>query len=68
MRHPSDVLPEAGCVLLSLQVSHPAADLGTAGLVGELRRLRLTGPVHLINGSPGLEARIGTPHGERVLD
>jgi hypothetical protein len=68
VRHPCDALPDAGCALLSLQVSHPAADLGTAGLVDQLRRLRLTGRVHLLNGPAGLAARIAAPRGEVVLD
>lgn len=67
-RHPCEALPDAGCELRGLSVSHPAADLGTAGLVATLRRLRLAGPVDLVNGPAGLAARIATPRGECVLD
>lgn len=68
VHHPCEALPDAGCELRSLQLSHPAADLGTAGLVAHLRRLRLAGPVDLVNGPPALVARIATPRGEVLLD
>jgi hypothetical protein len=63
LRHPCDVLPDSGCGLVSLQLSHPAAVLGTAGIVALFRELRIAGPVDLKSGPKRLAATIGTPRG-----
>jgi hypothetical protein len=65
--HPCDRLPDSGCELLELRLAHPAAVLGRGDLVGMFRELRVVGPVGLRPGPVGLEARIATPTGERLL-
>ena len=67
VHHPCDVLPESGCELRSLQLSHPAAVLGTAGIVALFRELRIAGPVDLRSGPKCLAAVIASPNGEVVL-
>ena len=62
--HPCLRLPESGCDLLELKLTHPAAVLGTAGIVSMFRELRVVGPVDLKPGPVRLEARIRTPVGE----
>ena len=59
--HPAAMLPDRGCRLLALTVSHPEA--------GALSRtLPLNDPrVKVVAGPPGLSARISTPEGERQL-
>jgi hypothetical protein len=66
-RHPCDRLPESGCELLELKLAHPAAVLGTAGILAMFRELRIVGPVDLKSGPVQIEARIRTPAGETVL-
>jgi len=39
--HPCDRLPESGCELLELKLAHPAAVLGTAGILAMFRELRI---------------------------
>jgi hypothetical protein len=65
--HPCDRLPDSGCELLELRLAHPAAMLGTAGLVALFRELRVLGPVNLKSGPVHIEARLGTPNGEVSL-
>jgi len=67
VHHPCDVLPESGCELVSLRLSHPAAVLGTSGIVALFRELRIAGPVDLKSGPKGLEAVIRSPRGEVAL-
>lgn len=67
VRHPCDALPASGCELVQLKLSHPAAVLGTAGLVALFRALRIAGPVDLKPGPVALEAVIRSPRGEVVL-
>jgi hypothetical protein len=67
VHHPCDVLPESGCELASLQLSHPAAVLGTSGIVALFRDLRIAGPVDLKSGPKSLAAVIRSPRGEVVL-
>ena len=67
IHHPCDVLPESGCELTSLQLSHPAAVLGTSGIVALFRQLRVAGPVDLKSGPKTLAAVIRSPCGEVVL-
>ena len=67
VHHPCDVLPESGCELLSLRLSHPAAVLGTGGIVGLFRELRIAGPVDLKSGPKSLVALIRSPRGEVAL-
>lgn len=67
VRHPCDVLPESGCELVSLQLSHPVAVLGTAGLVALFRELRIAGPVDLKPGPKALAATLRSPRGEVKL-
>jgi hypothetical protein len=66
-RHPCDALPASGCELIGLQLSHPAAVLGTSGIVALFRDLRILGPVDLKPGPRALTARIRTPDGEKLL-
>ena len=67
VRHPCDVLPASDCELIRLQLSHPAAVLGTSGIVALFRDLRILGPVDLKPGPRELAATIRTPAGEKVL-
>jgi hypothetical protein len=67
-RHPCDGLPESGCGLLALSLAHPAALLGTAGILAMFRELRIVGPVDLKSGPVQIEARIRTPAGDVILD
>jgi Glyoxalase-like domain len=66
-RHPCDSLSASGCELAGLQLSHPAAVLGTSGIVALFRELRILGPVDLKPGPRELAATIRTPSGEKVL-
>jgi hypothetical protein len=65
--HPCDRLPDSGCELLALKLAHPAAVLGTAGVLAMFRELRIVGPVDLKSGPVQIEARIRTPAGEVLL-
>jgi hypothetical protein len=67
VRHPCDVLPESGCELVSLQLSHPVAVLGSAGIVALFRELRIAGPVDLKPGPKALAAVIRSPLGDVTL-
>ncbi|SPH18518.1 hypothetical protein DEA8626_02057 [Defluviimonas aquaemixtae] len=59
--HPAAALPDRGCRLLKLEVSH-----SEAGALG--RALPLNDPrIDFVVGPPGLRAVIATPAGERVL-
>lgn len=59
--HPSDRLPDSGCRLQRLTVSHPEAPALSAAL--DLADPRLA----FAEGPPGLSAEIATPAGLRVL-
>lgn len=65
--HPCDVLEDRGCELVRLDLSHPAAVLGTQGLVRLFRELRIVGPVELKPGPRELVATIRTPRGDMLL-
>lgn len=67
VRHPSNVLEDSGCELARLQLWHPAAVLGTSGIMGMFRELKVTGPVDLAPGPKVLAVTIRTPAGEVVL-
>jgi hypothetical protein len=67
LRHPCDRLPDSGCELMQLELSHPAAVLGSAGLMGMFRELRVVGPVDLKSGPKTLSARVRSPNGEVQL-
>ncbi|HVG05093.1 MAG TPA: VOC family protein [Burkholderiaceae bacterium] len=67
VRHPCDALEDHGCELVRLQLSHPAAVLGTSGIMGMFRELRIMGPVDLSPGPKMLAATIRTPQGEVSL-
>jgi len=67
VHHPCDVLEDSGCELVRLQLSHPAAVLGTNGIMGMFRALKIMGPVDLAPGPKMLAATIRTPRGEVVL-
>lgn len=67
MPHPCDVLDVSGCELVRLQLSHPAAVLGTGGIMGMFRALKIVGPVDLSPGPKTLAATIRTPRGDVVL-
>jgi Glyoxalase-like domain len=60
--HPADALPEAGCELLTLSVSHPRA----TEVRGLLSMLGLSSIV-VEPGPPGIEVILRTPAGERDL-
>ena len=63
--HPASRLPDAGCRLRSLEISHPRAtalELALDGLVSDER-------VTISQGDkPAYQAEIATPHGIRVLE
>lgn len=65
--HPCDRLPASGCELLELKLAHPAAVLGTAGIVAMFRELRVVGAIDLKSGPVQIEARIRSPRGDVVL-
>ena len=67
IRHPCDALEDTGCELMRLQLSHPAAVLGTSGIMGMFRELKIMGPVDLAPGPKVLAATVRTPAGEVVL-
>lgn len=67
VHHPCDVLPDSGCELVSLKLSHPAAVLGKAGILGLFRELKIAGPVDLKSGPKQLTAVIRTARGEVML-
>jgi len=67
VHHPCDVLPASDCELVSLQLSHPAAVLGTSGVVALFRELRILGPVELKSGPKQLAALVRSPRGEVVV-
>lgn len=67
VHHPCDVLEDSGCELVRLQLSHPAAVLGTSGIMGMFRALKIMGPVDLAPGPKMLAATIRTPAGEVAL-
>ncbi len=66
-RHPCDVLEDSSCELVRLQLSHPAAVLGSSGILGMFRALKIVGPVDLVPGPKMLAATIRTPRGEVLL-
>jgi glyoxalase-like protein len=66
-RHPCDVLPDSGCELVSLKLSHPAAVLGKAGIVALFRELRIAGSVDLKSGPKQLTAVIRNARGNVLL-
>lgn len=65
--HPAARLPDSGCELLTLDLMHPAAVLGSGGLLGLFRELRVVGPVNLRPGPVSLAATIRTPAGVVTL-
>jgi hypothetical protein len=65
--HPCNVLEESGCELVRLQLSHPAAVLGTSGIMGMFRELKIMGPVDLSPGPKVLAATVRTRVGDVVL-
>lgn len=67
VHHPCDVLEDSECELVRLQLSHPAAVLGTSGIMGMFRELKIMGPVDLAPGPKMLAATIRTPAGEVLL-
>jgi hypothetical protein len=58
-----DRLPDSGCELESLRLAHPAAVLGTAGIVAMFRELRVVGPIDLKPGPVQISASIRGPAG-----
>lgn len=63
-RHPSVVLPDVGCRLVSLEVIHPEAAAVRAALNGRMTDPRVT----VVAGEvPAFRAEIQTPAGLRVL-
>lgn len=59
--HPAAVLPETGCRLLRLEITHPDCALLRAALPLDDPRIRVAA------GAPGLRATLSTPKGEKVL-
>ncbi len=68
--HPCDRLPDSGCELGELRLAHPAAVLGTAGLVAMFRELRVVGPIDLKPGPVRIAANVRGPAGvvDAVMD
>jgi hypothetical protein len=63
--HPTQRLPDAGLALLSLQATHPRADV----LRHVLETLGFDGAVNALEGAaPALHAQLRTPRGEIWLD
>lgn len=60
IRHPTDRLPDAGCHLRKLTISHPQADQ-MASTYGQIEAAQF------VQGPPGLTAEIGTPNGRITL-
>jgi hypothetical protein len=67
IHHPCDALPESGCELTALKLSHPAAVLGNGGIVALFRDLKIAGPVDLKPGPKAIVAAIRTPRGDVAL-
>lgn len=65
--HPCDRLPASGCELLELRLAHPAAVLGSAGVVALFRELRVVGAIDLTPGPVRIEASIRTPRGDILI-
>lgn len=65
--HPCDRLPPSECELLRLELAHPAAVLGSSGIVALFRELKIAGPVDLKPGPKTLAAVVRTPRGEITL-
>jgi hypothetical protein len=61
--HPCARLPDRGCRLSRLVLSHPEAGALRAGLAGRIADRRL----EVVAGPPGLRAEIATPGGPRWL-
>jgi hypothetical protein len=66
--HPCDRLPATGCELQRLDLAHPAAVLGSAGIVAMFRELRVVGPVDLRPGPVRIAATVQTPAGPVTLE
>jgi hypothetical protein len=67
VHHPCEALPESGCELTALKLSHPAAVLGNGGIVALFRDLKIAGPVDLKPGPKAIVAAIRTPRGDVAL-
>ena len=62
--HPADQLPDSGCILRRVEVTHPQA----ASLLAEFPALRAMDRVEIVTGPrPGVAAMIETPGGLRRL-
>jgi hypothetical protein len=61
--HPTEAMPDSGCALIELSLSHPMS----AGLVPMFRALRISGAVDLRPGPKEVVARIRAPKGEVAL-
>ncbi|MCU0951618.1 MAG: VOC family protein [Burkholderiaceae bacterium] len=61
--HPAERLPEAGCTLRTLSLSHPAA----ASIVPLFRAIRLMGPIDLNAGPRQMRAQLSTPRGDVTI-
>ena len=59
--HPSERLPDSGCRLALLEISHPAADVIKAMISLDDDRVDLT------KGAFAMQATFETPHGMRIL-
>ena len=53
---------------MRLQLSHPAAVLGTSGIMGMFRELKIMGPVDLAPGPKVLAATVRGPLGDVLLN
>ena len=62
--HPSDHLPDSGCRLVRLDITHPEADT----LLGAFPALSHLPQVRFQQGDLALRAEIETPNGTRVLE
>lgn len=61
--HPAERLPDAGCGLQRLELSHPAA----TSILPLFRAIKLMGPVDLVAGPRAMRAHLSIPRGEITL-
>ena len=61
--HPADALPDVGCALLGVSVTHPRAN----ELQALLANLGVKPPIDVKSGQPAIEVRLRCPAGVRTI-